>query len=177
MENKTEITIEELLKRKGITLSTLAGEMGCSISLLSRIKNGVITITPETQEMFQKVYPNYILINSSIKWKELYLKEQMENQRLNNFISEQKEVITNLTKATSFINKVSEEPLKEVKKVIKKIKIFYDSNKEDLKEIEKFINTYGYLNNGLTDASESFEQGYNNALEQVLSLFKNLKLE
>lgn len=177
MENKTEITIEELLKIKGITLSTLAGEMGCSISLLSRIKNGTIAVTPETQDLFQQSYPNYILTNGAVKWKELYLKEQMENQRLNDFIAEQKEVINNLTKATNFINKVAEEPLKEVKKVIKKIKGFYESNKEDLKEIENFINTYGYLNNGLTDASESFEQGYNNALEQVISLFKNLKLE
>lgn len=43
----------------------------------------------------------------------------------------------------------------------------YESNKEDLKRIKHEIRKYGQTNDGLTDATESFEQGYNNALELV----------
>jgi hypothetical protein len=36
--------------------------------------------------------------------------------------------------------------------------------------MQKKIDEFGYLDNGLTDIYESFEMGYNNALEYVASL-------
>lgn len=50
---------------------------------------------------------------------------------------------------------------------IKAIKGTYEANKEDLKELERFINKHGMTEDGLSDVNESFEQGYNNALEFV----------
>jgi heterodisulfide reductase subunit B len=46
----------------------------------------------------------------------------------------------------------------------------YQSNKETINEMQKKIDEFGYLDNGLTDIYESFEMGYNNALEYVASL-------
>ena len=47
------------------------------------------------------------------------------------------------------------------------LKEAYYSNKEDLAKVEAYINKYGCTDDGITDVSESFEQGYNNALEMV----------
>lgn len=46
----------------------------------------------------------------------------------------------------------------------------YESNKEELATLENFINENGCTNEGLSDATESFEQGYNNALEYVFQI-------
>lgn len=53
---------------------------------------------------------------------------------------------------------------------VTKLKEAYKSNKEQLKELEQYINNNGITDDGLTDATESFEQGYNNALEYVFSI-------
>ena len=53
---------------------------------------------------------------------------------------------------------------------LEKLKLAYKENKEKLKEIEKFIQEHGSLDNGVSDIKESFEMGYNNALEFVLNL-------
>ena len=53
---------------------------------------------------------------------------------------------------------------------IEKLKDIYASNKEDLERLEAFIKEHGSTNEGLTDATESFEQGYNNALWQVFNI-------
>ena len=53
---------------------------------------------------------------------------------------------------------------------IAKLKESYESNKEVLKELEEYIEENGMTDDGLTDATESFEQGYNNALEMVFRI-------
>ena len=93
---KTLITIEELLKQKGIKLGDLAIELGVSISLLSKIKNRRERITKNMQSLFQDKYPNYELVNGVIKWKELYGKVVKENFELKDVIKEQNKCIENL---------------------------------------------------------------------------------
>ena len=46
----------------------------------------------------------------------------------------------------------------------------YASNKEDLRNLERYIQENGITDDGCTDATESFEQGYNNALEWVFNV-------
>ena len=50
----------------------------------------------------------------------------------------------------------------------------YIANKEDLKQVEEDIEAFGETDDGVSNATESFEQGYNNALEYV---FKALGIE
>lgn len=49
---------------------------------------------------------------------------------------------------------------------IKMLENSYKSNRQELKQIQN----NGCLDNGLDDAAESFEQGWNNALEYVFSI-------
>lgn len=56
------------------------------------------------------------------------------------------------------------------KEQIANLKDAYESNKEELKHIEEHIEEYGMTDDGLTDVTESFEQGYNNALEFVFRI-------
>ena len=56
------------------------------------------------------------------------------------------------------------------KEQIGKLKGTYEANKEDLRELEKCIREYGVTGDGCSDATESFEQGYNNALEYVFGV-------
>ena len=58
------------------------------------------------------------------------------------------------------------------KEQIAKLKDAYESNKEELKYIEDYIRKWGATDDGLTDATESFEQGYNNALEFVFRVLE-----
>jgi len=53
---------------------------------------------------------------------------------------------------------------------IRKIKGAYRSNREELRELENIIDENGITDDGISDVSISFEQGYNNALEFVLTL-------
>ena len=46
----------------------------------------------------------------------------------------------------------------------------YNYNKEDLENLELYIKKNGCTEDGLSDATESFEQGYNNALRNVFSI-------
>lgn len=46
----------------------------------------------------------------------------------------------------------------------------YNDNKEELNELEEFINENGITDDGISDITVSFEQGYNNALEYVFSV-------
>ena len=46
----------------------------------------------------------------------------------------------------------------------------YKSNQETIYELDSFIEQNGYLDNGLTDIHETFEMGYNNALEYVFAI-------
>ena len=56
---------------------------------------------------------------------------------------------------------------------ITKLKDAYESNKEELKYVEDYIKKWGATDDGLTDATESFEQGYNNALEFVFRVLED----
>lgn len=53
---------------------------------------------------------------------------------------------------------------------INKLKKIYNENKKELNQIEAFIDEYGCTDDGLTDVAESFEQGWNNAMECVFNL-------
>lgn len=53
------------------------------------------------------------------------------------------------------------------KKQIEKLKENYEYNKQDLQELKKYIDEYGCTDDGIQDATESFEQGWNNAMEFV----------
>lgn len=53
---------------------------------------------------------------------------------------------------------------------VKKLKEAYQSNKEDLKDLEQYIKENGITDDGITDVTNSFEQGYNNALEYVFDV-------
>lgn len=46
----------------------------------------------------------------------------------------------------------------------------YEDNKANLKLLEEFIEENGMTSEGLTDVTESFEQGWNNAMEFVFSV-------
>lgn len=59
------------------------------------------------------------------------------------------------------------------KEQIAKLKDAYKSNKETLREVEEYIEEFGMTDDGLTDATESFEQGYNNALEFVFRVLED----
>ena len=77
-----DITIEELMVKKGISLSDLAKAVGVSIPLLSKIKNGDSVITQSTQRKFFEIYPEYHLVGGKDKWKEKYLSEVAKNSEL-----------------------------------------------------------------------------------------------
>lgn len=53
---------------------------------------------------------------------------------------------------------------------VKQLKESYKANKNDLMELKQYIEENGITDNGLTDSTESFEQGYNNALEYVFNM-------
>lgn len=55
---------------------------------------------------------------------------------------------------------------------LSKLKALYQSNKEELEKIANEIELYGVTDSGLTDVTESFEQGFNNALEQVFDVLE-----
>lgn len=57
--------------------------------------------------------------------------------------------------------------MKITKEQIKILKINYEHNKEMLIDLENYIEENGIADEGLSDVTESFEQGWNNAMEFV----------
>ena len=57
---------------------------------------------------------------------------------------------------------------------IAKLKDAYEGNKESLRQVKRDIKSFGTLDNGISNVEETFEMGYNNALEYV---FKTLGVE
>ena len=53
---------------------------------------------------------------------------------------------------------------------IRELKESYKDNKASLEELEEYIEENGITDEGLTDVTESFEQGWNNAMEFVFSV-------
>lgn len=82
MNSFKEITLKDFLKEKSMTLQELAGELGLSISLLSKIKNGIEPISKNTSDIFHKHYKNYKLIGGKEKWKILFMNEKEKNLEL-----------------------------------------------------------------------------------------------
>ena len=66
--------------------------------------------------------------------------------------------------------------MKEIKvteEMMNKLIATYEGNKEDLSEIEEYLE-HDYLDDGVSNVNDTFEMGYNNALEYV---FKVLGIE
>lgn len=82
MNSFKEITLKDFLKENSMTLQELAGELGLSISLLSKIKNGIEPISKNTSDVFHKHYKNYKLIGGKEKWKILFINEKKKNLEL-----------------------------------------------------------------------------------------------
>lgn len=54
--------------------------------------------------------------------------------------------------------------------MIKKLLDVFESNKDSLYELDSIIDEDGVLDNGITDIHDTFEMGYNNALEYVFGV-------
>lgn len=53
------------------------------------------------------------------------------------------------------------------KDMIEKLIDAYESNKDDLYKADSIIDECGVLDNGVSDIHDTFEMGYNNALQYV----------
>lgn len=53
--------------------------------------------------------------------------------------------------------------------VITKLKDAFEGNRKSLRQIRKNLKEHGVLDNGISDIEDSFEMGYNNAIEYVFS--------
>lgn len=54
--------------------------------------------------------------------------------------------------------------------MIEKLINAYESNRETLYGVDSVLNEHGILDNGITDIHDTFEMGYNSALEYVFSV-------
>lgn len=54
--------------------------------------------------------------------------------------------------------------------MIEKLIGAYEGNKETLYDIDTFLDENGVLDNGVSDIHDTFEMGYNNALQYVFSV-------
>lgn len=119
MNSFREITLKDFLKERSMTLQDLASELGLSISLLSKIKNGVEPISKNTSDIFHKHYKNYKLIGGKEKWKILFINEKKKNLEL---IAENERLKDNL--------KFYRHKFKQIKELA--------TNKNDVYSIRKF---------------------------------------
>ena len=53
---------------------------------------------------------------------------------------------------------------------IQKLIDVYESNKDSLYNLYDILEEHGILDNGITDIHDTFEMGYNNALQYVFEL-------
>lgn len=81
-----EITVKEICNLFGYTLTSLAAEMGFSISLLSKIQNAKENISDAVQEKFQELFPEFKLVNGTYKYKNLYEKALADLKEANETI-------------------------------------------------------------------------------------------
>lgn len=100
------ITIDQVLRNERLTLSQLSEKVGLKISLLSKIKNGGNPITPNTQKIWQKTYPNTYLVNGYIKWREMYFEQVNLNYQLKEQIKHLKKDNENILKAIKGFTKI-----------------------------------------------------------------------
>lgn len=78
-----EITMDKALKLKGWNQTMMAAELNCSVSLISKLKNGKERITNSFQEKFQMIFNGYVLVNGVDSWKEKYIDKCNEIKLLN----------------------------------------------------------------------------------------------
>lgn len=57
--------------------------------------------------------------------------------------------------------------MKITKEQIETLKESYEDNRASLEELDDYIEENGITDEGLSDVTESFEQGWNNAMEFV----------
>ena len=50
---------------------------------------------------------------------------------------------------------------------VEKLKDAYEGNKESLRQVRRDVKSFGTLDNGISDVEDTFEMGYNNAIEFV----------
>lgn len=69
----------------------------------------------------------------------------------------------NLPEDNEMAKQISEE-------MVKKLIDAYESNKDSLYKLDAIIDEHGILDNGITDIHDTFEMGYNNALQYMFSV-------
>lgn len=99
-----KITINEFLKLKNITKTQLSFQVGCCISMLSKIEYNQTRITKDFQRKFNAVYPNYEIINGVENWKEKYFEMTSKYLELNKKYNIAKREINLLKNAISRFN-------------------------------------------------------------------------
>ena len=115
----------------------------------------------ENDKLFiQWIFRSYCYPSQRSSDKDLNSLMEIDESMIKNGIVEKLELVQRLKGFHAYI-------LTEDK--IKTLKDNYESNKEDLHEVEQYILENGCTEDGLADAVESFEQGYNNALQFVFS--------
>lgn len=80
-----DYTITELMAKTHLNGKNMALKVGCSMSLISKLKNGATELTQETKNKFFDVFGVYI-INDVPKWKKMYLEQLEINNNLRNLI-------------------------------------------------------------------------------------------
>ena len=83
-----EIRLQEFMREKHYSVTQLAEVVGVSISLISKIKNNQVVITPEFEDKFNRRFSEYKLIGGMPKWKKKYLEVLRENRRLEEALKE-----------------------------------------------------------------------------------------
>lgn len=104
-----EVTVQEAIEKLGITQGELAKTVGVCDAVISRIKNGDSPITESMQILFQKAYPDMILVGGKEKWKEKYLAAEEEIQEQRKQIQELLEKVQQLMAKSALIQKICEE--------------------------------------------------------------------
>lgn len=103
------MTIEQLLKKYSCTEQEIADKVGLTVSMISKLKNGGVSVTEETQKRFYKAFECQIMapqLRIKRAYEEMMLKyielEQkynalyQENKDLKNIINQVKGVIKNV---------------------------------------------------------------------------------
>lgn len=99
-----KITINEFLKLKNLTKTQLSFQVGCCISMLSKIEYNQTRITRDFQKKFNSVYPNYEIVNGVENWKEKYLEMTAKYLEVNKKYNIAKREINNLKNAIDRFN-------------------------------------------------------------------------
>ncbi len=102
------LTIEEIMKKYALSESDIAVKVGLSVSMISKLKNGGVSVTEETQQRFYKAFQCEImspqlrikraydsLMIEYIKLEQKYNTLYIENRDLKAIISKVKDVLKN----------------------------------------------------------------------------------